>query len=278
MTTGSVQTSRFSFENMINWDENPLFVATRTCIVFLQTLFSYAEKGHFHWSEDDELSDLVITDDAPIHVEVVEKRPAIVTVRSATAFAGIGLDQLEYLDIKTGAESHTDLISGNLTFNCMSRVKVQAEYLGWQVARHIWLFKHYLMKQGFHKIGEQIQMLSPSPPKALIQGDTESEIVNVGIVVPFHFQWRDIIAEEDLTLMQAVETTMEVHMKDVIRPDTVTRLPLRGTSQYAVSEVYGGKIQSPSIRGKRLVPVQYPGSQPSDPPVSVTVKTGEVGE
>lgn len=278
MTTGSVQTSRFSFEDMINWDENPLFVATRTCIVFLQTLFSYAPKGQFHWSDDDEHSDLVITDDAPVHVEVVEKRPAIVTVRSASAFAGIGLDQLEYMDIKTGAESHTDLISGNLTFNCMSRVKVQAEYLGWQVARHIWIFKHYLMKQGFHKIGEQIQMLSPSPPKALIQGDTESEIVNVAIVVPFHFQWRDIIAEEDLTLMQAVETTMQVHMKDVIRPDTTTRLPLRGTSPYAVREVYGGKIQPPSIRGKRLEPVQYPGSQPSDPPLSVTVKTGEVGE
>jgi len=264
---------------MISWDENPLFVATRTCIVFLQSLFSYAPKGQFHWSEDDELSDIIITDDAPIKQEVVEKRPTIVTVRSATAFAGIGLDQLAYLDLKTGAEAHTDLISGNLTFNCMSRVKVQAEYLGWQVARHIWLFKHYLMKQGFHKIGEQIQMLSPSPPKALIQGDTESEIVNVAIIVPFHFQWQDIIAEEDLTVMQAVETNMQVFMKDVIRPDTTTRLPLRGTAPYAVRDVYkSGKIQPPSIRGRRMVPVQYPGSQPSDPPLSFTVKTGEVGE
>ena len=277
MSQATVQTTHM--EDMLEWNENPLFVATRTCIIFLQELFRAAPKGCFHWNESDKLTDLIITDESPLHTEVMEKRPAIVTVRSATAFAGIGLDQLEYLDMKTGAESHKDLISGNLTFNCMSRVKVQAEYLGWQVARHIWIFKHYLMQQGFHKIGEQIQMLSPSPPKALISGDTEGEIINVAVVVPFHFHWRDVIMEMDLVKMEKVETSIEVRMKDVIRPDTTTRVPLRGTSQYAEREVMPrSKIQPPSIRGRVLTPVQRPGSQPSDPPLSVVVKTGRVGE
>lgn len=279
MTSASVQASKADFEKLIEWDENPLFVATRTCLVFLQALFSDAPKGCFHWEADDEQTDIIITDDAPLHTEVIEKRPAIVTVRSATAFAGIGLDQLEYLDIKTGAESHTDLISGNLTFNCLSRVKVQAEYLGWQVARHIWIFKHYLMKQGFHKIGEQIQMLSPSPPKSLIQGDTESEVVNVAVVVPFHFQWRDIIMQQDLQKMEAIQTNMQVNMADVIRPDVTTRVPLRGTAPYAEREVLkSGKLQPPSIRGKRLEPVIRPGSQPADPPLTVNIKIDGTGE
>jgi len=277
MTTASVQTTKL--EDLLEWDENPLFVATRTCIIFLQELFTAAPKGSFHWNIDPEVTDIVITDEVPLHSEVVEKRPAIVTVRSAVAFAGIGLDQLEDLDIRTGAEAHTDLISGNLTFNCMSRIKVEAEYLGWQVARHIWLFRHYLMKSGFHKIGEQTQMMSPSPPQALISGDTEAEIVNVAVVVPFYFQWRDVIMERDLPKLKSIQTRLEFLMTDVIKPDTTTRLPLRGTAPYAEREVLkSGKIRPPSMRGRRLTPVVYPGSQPSDPPITVTVKTGKVGE
>jgi len=278
VSSGSVQTSRDP-QVLLQKDENPLFVATRTCILFLQTLFSKADRGFFRWNQDPELTELVIQDEAPIHTEVVEKRPAIVTVRSATAFAGIGLDQLEFLDIKTGTEVHTDLISGNITFNCMSRVKVEAEYLGWQVARHLWIFKHTLMKAMFHKVGEQIQMGAPSPPGALISGDTEAEIVNVPIMMPFHFQWRDTITELDLEVMNDFQVNAQVLMSDVIKPDVTTRLPLRGTAPYAEREILRrGKIQPPSIRGRVLTPVQYPGSQPSDPPISITVKPGGPGE
>lgn len=278
MSAGSVQTSKF--EDLTSWNENPLFVATRTCIMFLQELFRSAPKGCFHWTEDPETTDLIITDEAPLQTEVIEKRPAIVTVRSASSFAGIGLDQLEFLDMKTGAEAHTDMISGNLSFNCMSRVKVQAEYLGWQVGRHIWIFKHMLMKAGFHKIGENIQFMSPSPPKALVTGDSESEIVNVAAVVPFHFVWTDTISEQDLVRAEKITTNITARMAAVNRPDVVTRLPLRGTAQYAVKEVLpSSKLRPPSMRGRPLVPRDpYPGSQPSDPPINIEVKTGRVGE
>ena len=203
MSEGAVrQSSSQTVADMSAWGENPLFHLTRLFITFLQELFGQAPVGSFHWTEDDTMTELIISDETPLHMEVIQKRPAIVTVRSGVAWAGIGLDQLMGKSIKTGEEIFTDMISGNMTLNCMSRVSVDAEYLAWLCSRHVWILKHTLMKWGFHKVGEQIQVLGRSPAGQIVSGDTEGEVILVPVVIPFHFQWMERIQEKDLPLLR----------------------------------------------------------------------------
>jgi len=254
------------------WAENPLFHLTRVCILFLQELFSDPPEGsNFRWLEDDEMTRLYLTDDTPVNSSVVEKRPAIATVRSGFAWAGLGLDQKRNHRIRTGEQVYTDMISGNLTFNCMSRVPVEAEYLAWLVSRHIWIFKHLLMQRGFHKIGEQQQILARSPAGALISGDTEHEICNVPVVVPAHFQWTERVQEKDLPLMDRVVTSINAKMGGVVELNS-TQPALWGTAvKPEIKDRLSTAINPPSMRGRRLEPVEpHPGGQPD--PEGVTIK------
>lgn len=260
-------------DTVSSWGENPLFHLTRICIIFLQELFSSVPSGaNFRWSHDEELTRLYLTDESPINSTTVEKRPAIVTVRSEFAWAGLGLDQKRNHRIRTGEKIYTDMLSGNLTFNCLSRVPVEAEYLAWIVSRHIWIFRHLLMQQGFHKIGEGQRILGRSPAGSLIAGDTEHEIVNVPVIVPVHFQWTERVQEKDLPLMDKVITSINAKMGGVVQVNT-TKPHLWGTAvRPTIKDRLSTSLRPPTIRGRRIEPVEpYPGSQPDPDGVNIRI-------
>ena len=273
MSSGSVLSSLGqSGDEISSWGENPLFHLTRLCLIFLQELFKNAPEGsNFKWDEDDELTRLYITDETPINNEVIEKRPAIASTRSGFAWAGLGLDQLRNERIRTGEQVFTDMLSGHITFNCMCRVAVESEYLAWIVSRHIWIFRHLLMKLGFHKIGEGQQILGRTPAGALISGDTEGEIINVPVVVPVHFQWTEKVQEKDLPLMNSVETSLLATMARRIS-EPHSKPPLSGTAvRPRITDYKKGIINPPSIKGKLIEPTeQLPGGQPD--PDGITIK------
>lgn len=268
-----------------SWANNPLDHLTRLCAIFVQELWKSAPKGQgcFHWDQDDLVTELTITDDAPISPEVAEKRPSIVLVRSQTGFAGIALDQMRNLSIKTGAKVVTDLLSGNMTFNCLSRVKTEAELIAWITGSHIWVLRHILLKLGFHDIGQRIQMMAPSPPGAIIQGDTEAEIVNVPVIVPFHFQHTVRVQDTGLKLLEKMEMTIQAQRGSTIKPTDHLMQGGWGTGLYQQDgsrvkhqNLRGNNIRPPSIRGRQLVPTiekPYPGGTSS--PVNVTLEIDE---
>lgn len=280
---GTAQTSAplLGTDEVSSWSENPLFHVTRLCLAFLQGLFAQAPKGCFWWSTDPEATDLIITDDAPIDIETINKRPAIVTVRSPVAWAGIALDQLQHYDFRTGERTHTDMISGHMTFNCLSRTKVEAEQLSWLVARHCWILRRMMLKSGFHDFGQRIQILGATPPGAIIAGAGDPEIVNVPAVVPFHFQWQDTIGEVEPGVLSAIEqqiTVMSSNRAVPLAPAENAPGPgLRGTALGAKLRVVRGvKLRNPWVRGRTL---EYstdtlPASQqPSDPEIELDVQT-----
>ena len=273
MSSGSVLSSLGRpGDEISSWGENPLFHLTRLCLVFLQELFKSAPDGsNFKWDDDDELTQIYITDETPINSEVVEKRPAIASTRSAFVWAGLGLDQKRNQRIRTGEEIFTDMLSGHITFNCLCRVDVEAEYLAWIVSRHIWIFKHLLMRLGFHKIGENQQILGRTPAGALISGDTEGEIINVPVVVPVHFQWTERVQEKDLPLMNNIETNIVATMGSMVRKSH-SKPPLVGTAvRPDVVDYKRAAINPPSIRGRLIQPAeQLPGGEPD--PDGVTIK------
>jgi len=261
-----------------SWADNPLEHLIRLCLIFAQELWKEAPTGNFKWDPDDAVSEIVITDDAPIEPDVIEKRPAIVSVRSQCGWAGIGLDQLMSLSIRTGERVHTDLISGNITLNCLSRVKTEAELIAWVTANHFWVLKYILMKLGFHKIGEQIQVLSASPPGAIVSGDTEGEIINVPVVIPFHFQHTVKVSEEGLRVLNKIEQTITVQMTNPFKPTTQLEEGGWGTGLYqqdgkrAEFQNMKGNIRPPTFRGRSLQPMNYIGGGKADPPIQVVVK------
>lgn len=273
--TGNIKTSapRDERDPLSSWAESPLFHASRLCIVFLQELFRNAPEGDFRWSESEEFTNIVITPTAPIKLRVLNKRPAIVLIRSGVGFAGLGLDNLREEDLKTGLRTHTDLASGNFTFNCISRQRVEAEYLAWIVTRHIMILRRLLMRSGFHEVGSNMQISPPSPPGAIISGDTEAEMVNVATTTPFRFQWTDTIQEKDLALHRKVE--MGITARIAFVQTTPVRMGMIGTAPNAVVPDMRNILRQPSLGGVVLQTRSMPGSQPAEPPTSFRVNIGE---
>lgn len=253
MSSSKVQTSEplIKGDSISSWGENPLFHATRICLAFLQNLFKQSPDGSYRWDEDRQLTRIVITDELPLHSEQVNKRPGIVTVRSPAMWNGIGLEHGKMEEsVRTGMRVHSDLISSNMTFNCLSRVKVEAEQIGWLVTRHIWILQRILMRAGFHKIGQRGQILSATPAGAIISGDTEGEIHNVPVIIPYEFQWTERITPLNLGIFNEVEAAMSAFMRE---PESKTqRVALRGTAVNVDVELRRGRIKPPHIRGRRL--------------------------
>lgn len=277
MTSSKIHTAAppMAGDEISSWGENPLFHVTRLCLSFLQNLFRQAPKGSFHWDQDRQLTEVVITDELPLHSELINKRPAIVTVRSPVGFAGIGLEQKMSEDLITGARVHSDLISGHMTFNCVSRVKVEAEQMGWLVARHLWILHRVFMRAGFHKMGERVQILAATPAGAIIAGDTEGEIHNVPVVAPYEFQWTERITPLNLDIMNEIEASMTAGMREP--EERTVRVPLRGTAVRTDVVLKKGRIRAPHIRGRPLTAEQtglqqaVPSTQAVSEPVSVTI-------
>lgn len=267
--SSKVQTSGSQPSDISSWGEDPLFHVTRLCLVFLQNLFKTAPReSGLQWDEDEELSQIIIQDEAPINADLVNKRPAIVSVLSGVQFAGIALDQLRDLDLKTGSRVHTDMVSGNITFNCLSRVKVRARKIGWLVGRHVWILRRELLLAGLHDIGQRINVGPVSPPGAVINGDP-GEIRMVPTAVPFHFQWTERVTPMNLQVMEGVKVTLGGLGYRPIQPDDHDAP--RGQSDHSIGLVTG-TIRPPHMRGRPIVTEpERPGSNPE--PVSITVET-----
>lgn len=168
--------------------EDPLFHYTRTFVRFLQLTFASFEKGSYHWEKDDELTEIIVSDQATLSNEVVEKRPAILVARGPAAFGNIALDQFHSEDMAAGRKTHTDLVSCVMTYNILSREGLEAQRIAWVAAMATRRLKRTLMRAGpMHRVGEDLSIGSESAPGALIPGD-ETEIILVPVSVPFFFQ------------------------------------------------------------------------------------------
>lgn len=271
VTSSKTQTSaaRLGSDAISSWGENPLFHVTRLCLSFLQGLFKQAPEGSFRWNQDRQITELVVTDELPLHSEQINKRPAIITVRSPVQWQGIAMEQRVSESARTGERVHTDLITGHMTFNCLSRVKVEAEQLGWLVSRHLWILQRLFMKAGFHKIGQRVQILSATPAGALVSGDTEGEIHNVAVVSPYEFQWTERITPLNLDMLNEVGISMGGLVRER-EPEEVRLTP---------GAIASGRIRPPYIRGRPISQEArrdaIPSAQPAGFDINIVVENDE---
>jgi hypothetical protein len=246
---GTPQGDGFNFD--------PLTHFTRIFCKFLQKVFSGFEKGNYHWSEDEKLTDIVISDQATVAKETVERRPAILVARGPANFSNLSLNQLAgplvgYSDINTvsqvkpnidpqaGTERHTDLIAGTMIYNCLSREGLEAQRLAWACGYFTRALKAALLRAGLHRVGEDVGFGGESPPGSLVTPDT-NEIVLVTVSVPFFFQETHTIGPKYKTLLNEVSLALTSQLSST----TDTESP-----QLKPPSIYGQVLQ-----GVTLVPL-----------------------
>lgn len=222
--------------------EDPLYHYNRLLVRFLQLVFETFDKGNYHWDPDEELTEIIISDQATMAAETVEKRPAIIVARGPASFGNIAIDQfagprlnsregfVPNFDPASGARRHTDLVAASSSFNCLSSNGPEAQRLAWICAMATRRLKRSLMRAGFHRIGEEVQVGPESAPGAVVQPDSD-EIIMVTVSVPFFFQDFWTIEPADKVLLKKLD------------------LALRSTVNFAPGEV---ALNAPAINGRIL--------------------------
>jgi hypothetical protein len=174
--------------------DDPLNYAVRGFIAFLQTIFEARDPGCYRWLPEISETELVITEENPIRLEATEQRPSIIAVLGPTRFNGSSLDDMVGISIKNAQERHTDLVPGNMSLHCLSRVRQEARFIAWQCARMIWILrKIFCVETLFHEVGRNNQIGSVTPAGELVVGDTEGEWLACTVTCPFFLQWSDTV-------------------------------------------------------------------------------------
>jgi hypothetical protein len=238
-----------------SWEEDPLNHMIKVFIAFLQTIFEEAPPGRFHWRPEPEESEIIITEENPVHVDAIERKPVISIILGPTKFNGSSLDDLVSLDARNAKEVHTDLLPGNISMNCMSKVPQECRYLGWQCARHLWILrKLFIRETHIHEIGRTHQIGSVTPAGALVQGDTEGEWHSAPVQCPFFMQWTDSVTslKEDWN-GRPIAPLRNVELKLATRLGVAQ--PNLTHTQETGQRLWGEQatsIRSPRIRGRQI--------------------------
>jgi hypothetical protein len=241
-----------------SWTNDPLNYVVRAFAAFLQTIFETAPKGQFHWAPTMEDTELVITEENPVHLDVIERKPAISLILGPMRFSGTSLDDLVSLDQATGREVHTDLLPGTMSLHCLSRVAQEARFLAWLSARTIWnLRKLFIHETYIHEVGRNITVGSVSPAGALVQGDTEAEWHVVPVQCPFFLQWTDSITPltkdwtgQNVQLAREVTVGLQTKMGPIPKVERHSAITWNRT---------GGDFRPPRRRGKPIPRPPQPG-------------------
>lgn len=158
-----------------------------------------AGEGLFHWEPEsgaagevkagDEIeSELIIGVAGAINTDTVEKRPAIAISRGPFGYGDTSLDALLGVEATTGKETRTDLLSGNYTIYCISRLGEEAEKLALLVAKGIRVYRVHLQQAGFFNIGIRVQIGQESPASTLVPGDSDEDFIAVPVTFPVYYE------------------------------------------------------------------------------------------
>jgi hypothetical protein len=232
--------------------EEPLFYFTRVYLLFLQGLFGDMEPGSYKWSSDEKLTEISITDQAAIPKDRIGQRPHIVTMRGPAQYARLSLDQMLYVDPRTGAKTRSDLVACTMTLNCIAKNGVEAQRIAWQVMRGLRSFKEMIQREGkMHMIGEDVSIGPESPPGAMVAGEADPECVMVTVHSPFFFQWKETVTPLDgqrlshielhiragLSNPAALTTAAAVRMREVIGAPTIRGRVINSAPSYPSSPI-----------------------------------------
>ena len=198
---------------------NPLYYSSRVILGFLQGLFNANEPGRYHWDPDPELTEILITDQAPITTQAVNIRPAIVAMISPATYANISMNSLLHAD-HTNRREFVDLISSTVTLNCLSKVAVDAHRLAWFTGSMMKAHRHFLQKAGpFHEIAKDITFLNETPAGALLRDSADGGTINCSVMIPFRIAHKWAVTEKAVELKK-ISAFINQRTSEAMQPET----------------------------------------------------------
>lgn len=174
-------------------DNDPTLHLTRLFVYFLQNYFrDFPEGTAMKWNPNEEVTELVITDEKPT-VEEIEKRPHITCVLGSAQWSGLGLDQLQNQRALDGQRTHTDLIPSSMAYHCQTKEGVVARRIAWNASYGTQILRRIIMRVGgLHEVGVRHSISAETGLTAFTGPVAESDLVSVVVNVPFYWQpqWR----------------------------------------------------------------------------------------
>lgn len=217
------------------YGDEPLDWHTRVYLLFIQGLFKQMPSGSWKWSDDEKVSEITITDQAPFPKDRLEQRPAIIAMRGQAQFGNLSLDNMRTVDWRTSSKERTDLVACTMSLVCVAKLDTEAQKIAWILMRHLRTFKSMLQKYGrMHKIGDEISISPVSPPiGSVITGEGDEEFVMCTVQSPFFFQWTEKTTPTDAVMAREID----VHLSAALAPPDTT-----GVRQQTV-------LRRPTVRG-----------------------------
>ena len=194
-------------------------------LAFLQGWF--ATHPRYTWSlADPALSKVLILDKYSYNIKTAGKKPAIILSRGPMRWLNTSIAQRDIIDIRSGAESYTDLLEGTISFNCISKEGLEAEELASIVFNIITAYKNKLRSAGLHTIGH----ISISEEQA-IKIDSEPNVSAITVNVQYTKQATVRVAPKFYN-MAVVKTATFV--EPVVAGDTDTAFEQTALSKYII--------------------------------------------
>lgn len=268
-----------------DWRTGALLQVRTLYIAFTQGLFAAAPPGTYHWEPLLQNSEIVITDENPINLDTVGKRPAVGFSRGPVQSNTLGFDDMLGYNFQTGAKKKGVLISGMMNINCCSRVDIESEQLAWLIGEQLWMHRELLMRAGFFEIGRQFVIGPPSPAGSIVAGDSADEWYATTLSCPFQFSRTSSFTPINKDIVQQIGVTMRTQgipvrplgpttgyaidsSVDGLEPPKVPH-PLNPTQQVVIRSAnpYRPGLRPPSIGG-RVLPIQQDTVEQSEAPVT----------
>lgn len=195
---------------------NYLSDAKDVLLKFLQEFFYQMprNKNLFHfdpgegWQTDELTSEVIITDSGAMNTDTLEKRPAIIVSRNQFAYANLGLDNLVKVTGVNDLRTHSDLLQGSFSINCVSKLGLEAEKLALLVTRALKSHRRLLQQAGFFQIGQNITVGPENPAASIFPGDSDEDYVLVTVTFPCY--WQDVwsVNPTGLTVINSIKLTV----------------------------------------------------------------------
>ena len=224
-----------------NFRDSPLEHIRSLFVGFLQGLFYSAPVQAYHWSPNDDESEIYISDENPVKDSAIGLRPAFAITRGPMAFYSLGLDDMFSIDQRTGQKRKEVLVPGTMTINALSRVALESERLAWIAAENLWLHRELFMKAGVFEVGRQPNIGSPSPAGSLVAGDSADEFFVTSVTCPVQLKRASQTTPLNQAILHNISLSLQARLRGVRSQDQ-------------------GPIDSPTGQ----LPYQYGGTMPPE--------------
>lgn len=182
-------------------------------VSFVQGLFHAAQRGYLHWEPDLERTEIIITDENPVDIDVAGIRPAISFTRGPVQYNSIALDDMMEFDLETGAKTKTAILPGTMNINCCSKSDIESERIASIVAEQLWMHREMLLKQGLFEAGRQPLIGSPSPAGSIVSGDNGHEWYVTTVSSPFQLYRTNKATPLNVHIARSIEMRVQTALQ-----------------------------------------------------------------